>query len=172
MAPKGKARPRAVVRRGKGGKVRAGTHTSEDYAAWKYEAAARLGRLLSLAGWVKAADPRRDAVRVSVTAYHPRPKTPPDWMSGKEPERVAERAAFRAGWSPLRLATPDADNMVGAVLDALSDTKRCWHDDTQAILGAVASRWAAAGEEPHLVIELERVPWELPTPLRNGEMRT
>ena len=152
LAPTGKARPRERGR------------LPTAYRRWKINAAGQLRALLILARWPRAMDARRDAVRVSVTGYTARPKSAPAWMT------TTERAAFRRGWTPPRLSTPDADNMVGAVLDALTDSGQCWRDDTQAILGDVSSTWAAAGESPHLILTLEAVPW--PTPTQEPKQRT
>ena len=102
LAPTGKARPRERGR------------LPTAYRRWKINAAGQLRALLIMAKWPRAMDARRDAVRVTVTGYTARPKSAPAWMT------TAERAAFRRGWTPPRLATPDADNMAGAVLDALT----------------------------------------------------
>jgi Holliday junction resolvase RusA-like endonuclease len=76
---------------------------------------------------------------------------------------TAERAQWRQGWTPPRLATPDVDNMAGAVMDALNDTGLCWVDDAQAEIASVTSTWAAKGEPAHIVVTLERVAWGVPT---------
>ena len=145
MRPTGKARPRERGR------------LPTAYRNWKKAAAVELAAHLQAAGWIYLdRDPHRAGVVVEITGYHRRPKAPPAWMD------ATERAAFRAGWTPPRLSTPDADNMAGAVLDALSDTGRAWHDDTQAILGRCYSTWAQAGEDPHILITLEPMKW--PTP--------
>tara|TARA_R110002167_G_scaffold363715_1_gene584521 strand:+ start:1658 stop:2107 length:450 start_codon:yes stop_codon:yes gene_type:complete len=143
MRPTGKARPRERGR------------LPTEYRQWKKHAATLLQMQLLQGRWPKATDPHRHAVRVSAVAYHSRPKSPPAWMTKEE------RAAFRSGWSPARLATPDADNLIGAILDSLTDSQCCWVDDTQAILGSVSSTWAAAGKDPHIVVTLERLDWEL-----------
>lgn len=169
LTPTGKARPRAVQRKGQ---RKAGVHNPVAYTRWKKDAAGQLRALLLMAKWPKATDPNRHLVRVSIHAFHVRPQNPPPWMKGKTPERVAERAAWREGWTPPRLATPDTDNMAGAVMDALNDTGQCWVDDAQAEIASVTSTWAAKGELAHIAVTLERVAWEVPTPLRENEVRT
>jgi len=151
IAPTGKARPRERGR------------LPTKYRNWKKQATGLLCAQLILGRWPKATDYHRHLVRVSVHAFHTRPQDPPEWMKGKSPERVAERAAWRAGWTPPRLATPDTDNMAGAVMDALNDTGLCWVDDAQAEIAAVTSTWAAVGEPAHIVVTLERVAWEVPS---------
>lgn len=145
IAPTGKARPRERGR------------LPTKYRNWKKQAAGLLCAQLILGRWPKATDPHRHLVRVSVHAVHTRRSRPPQWMTAQE------RAAWRAGWSPPRLATPDTDNMAGAVMDALNDTSLCWVDDAQAEIASVTSTWAAVGEPAHIVVTLERVAWEVPS---------
>ena len=144
LAPTGKARPRERGR------------LPTKYRRWKVQAAGQLRALLILARWPRAMDARRDAVRVTVTGYTARPKSAPAWMT------TAERAAFRRGWTPPRLLTPDADNMVGAVSGCLERLGAMLARRHPSDLGDVSSTWAAAGESPHLILTLEAVPW--PTP--------
>jgi len=91
-------------------------------------------------------------------------------------DMVFPRYARKPKWVPLawwksgkrfpRLVRPDAENCGGFILDALQARKGhvpfAYHDDAQVEIGTWRRWVAAAGEPAHIVVTLERVPWELP----------
>lgn len=155
IRPFGKARPRAVPR-GKGRYAKVSVMMPDEYVAKKKAATLHLSAALRQAGW-RRAPAHTEVVGVRVIAYHHRPKDPPKWMAGQG--RAEHREIWRTGRTLLRLATPDADNLEGAIWDALNDTGQCWHDDSQAVSLGCWSWYAAPGEPARVEVELQRGSW-------------
>ena len=126
LEPYGKARPRCVCRHGK-----ARTHMPSAYTAWKRAAVTHIRTQ-----W--RGEQVTQPVVLTVTLVHSRPSrkprttiTPDVWRSG---ERIpADRS-------------PDIDNAVGSVMDALTDAG-VWLDDRQAVELHATQWWAAEGEQ-------------------------
>jgi Holliday junction resolvase RusA-like endonuclease len=58
--------------------------------------------------------------------------------------------------SPWPTKTPDADNLLKLVADALN--KQAYRDDSQIVHATVIKRWANAGEQEHLRVTLSSMP--------------
>lgn len=135
IAATGKARPRERGR------------LPTAYRAWKKTAAALITRALRLEGWEK--QPSTVPVGVRVVSYAKRPKARPSAL-----RHVCTPKQWREGFRALRLATPDADNLEGAVWDAINDTGLVWADDAQAVSLGCWEWYAAPGEAPRIEITL------------------
>lgn len=97
-----------------------------------YKAVARAG------GWKRPKFPLDGPLGLTVTLLFPRPKSVPihQWFK----------------WT-----RPDGDNCLKAVQDALSEA-RWWAEDSRVVDGRVVKRYAPAGQEPGVIIRVERVP--------------
>jgi len=141
MAPFGKARPRAVAFMKKG-HPQARIHMPPEYVAWTHEAEWRCRGLL--AGWSFAA--AKEPVELAGELYCKRPQ--------KKPKHVP-LALWKSGRPYLATKTPDRDNAVGAIMDALNGV--AWHDDCQVQLGRVYMWVCAEGGEPRCELTLRRL---------------
>jgi len=83
-------------------------------------------------------------VAVKITAYYSLPK-----VSKKELLRNPKKYAM-----PLR--KPDLDNIAKGILDSLTDTQTCWHDDSQVVELIVSKAYVAMGTEERVEVEI----WE------------
>lgn len=129
--PKGQPRVKAYARGG-----RAGVYDPGTADAWKNSVAmAATAAGLSGREFVGGVD-------LSIAFAFPRPKAHfgrGGWLKGSAP------------W--LHTSRPDADNLLKAVMDALTDV-RVWRDDAQVHGVCVSKRYANHGDSPHAVITL------------------
>lgn len=135
-APVGKGRPRCSC---VGGRPR--LRTPENTRAWEKAAA-----LLMRCSWRES--PLAAPCRVEVTAVHPRPASRP---------RTISATAWRSGERVWRPSTPDADNVLKAVLDALQ-LGGVLEDDRWVVEVEARTVYAARGEEASVevvVLEME-----------------
>ena len=102
--------------------------------------------------------PHGQLVLVSQAMVFPRYARKPNWVP---------LAWWKSGKRFPRLVRPDAENCGGFILDALQARKGhipfAYHDDAQVEIGTWRRWVAAVGEPAHIVVTLERVPWELPS---------
>ena len=132
VAPYGKPRPRVTAR---------GTHMPKAYDAWRTQVRWHLGRLN---GWetAKAHQP----VELDSAMFCKRPQ--------RRPKHVPADL-WASGLPYLATKTPDRDNAVGSLMDALNGI--AWHDDCQVQLGRVYMWVCAEGGEPRCEITLRRL---------------
>jgi len=132
IAPYGKPRP--IVERG-----RARMPTA--YNEWRAKVRWLAGRLH---GWeaAKAHEP----VELAADMYCKRPQ--------RKPKHVP-LALWKSGRPYLATKTPDRDNAVGAIMDALNGV--AWHDDCQVQLGRVYMWVCAEGGQPRCELTLRRL---------------
>jgi len=79
-------------------------------------------------------------------------------MYCKRPQRKPKHvplALWKSGRPYLATKTPDRDNAVGAIMDALNGV--AWHDDCQVQLGRVYMWVCAEGGEPRCELTLRRL---------------
>jgi len=139
---------------GKGrGKYHKHNKTQDDYPVWLGKAQIALFKALRRAGWRPA--PRYTPVRVTAVLYFPRPRNKPKHI---------DSAVWRSGAAFRHVVTPDYDNAVGGVLDALTHSKAAWYDDAQAQGGGVDKWVCGKGERPRCELTLERLDL-LPEPI-------
>jgi len=131
--PVGQPRTKAT-RRGS----HAGVYTPSTADAWKAAVAA--------AAVEAGAAPVVEDVRCSLRFAQPRPKGH---------YRTGRRAGELRDDLPPFPRRFDLDNLVKAVLDALRGI--AWADDCQVQRLTVSRRWAAPGDTPGVVIEVERM---------------
>lgn len=81
---------------------------------------------------------------VTVNAYWHRPKSCP---------KCIEKSAWATGEAVYRPSTPDADNILKAVLDA-GNRSKVWGDDAQVVIATVSKLYAAEGDEARVVVEI------------------
>lgn len=152
--------------KGLGGYHRVRKRDGISYYEWLEAARCLLQVEVRRAGWTYV--PQYGLVELSADIYFARKKRP-SWC----PKELWDQGiAFR------RPVTPDSENVVGSVMDALSMTKKSvgrpnvWHDDAQCDLGHVR-RWVCAkGGEPGFIITLKALdllgnPVEGPKPWGN-----
>ena len=134
LALKPYGKPRPIVERGR-------ARMPDAYNAWRTQARWHFGRL---PGWdvAKAHEP----VELSADLYCQRPQ--------RRPKHV-DPALWKSGLHYLATKTPDRDNAVGAIMDALNGV--AWHDDCQVQLGRVYMWVCAEGGQPRCEITLRRL---------------
>lgn len=133
LAPVGKARPRCVCRHGK-----AATHMPSAYVAWKRQAVAHIRQQ-----WRREQLTR--PVVLSVVIVHARPT--------RKPRTTLAPDVWRSGERIPADRSPDIDNAVGAVMDALTDAG-VWLDDRLVVELHASQWWAAKGEHQHITCEV------------------
>lgn len=120
IRPRGKGRPRVTTR---GGKPR--TYTPKQTVEFENDIAKHARAAMSAARQEIAQGP----LYMHVTALFPVPKS---WSKRKRTEAL-DRLSWHTG-------TPDADNILKAVGDALNGV--VWHDDKQLCFVKVTKHWA------------------------------
>ena len=85
--------------------------------------------------------------RVEVAAYWQRPKA--------RPSKV-DKATWGTGLACFRTGTPDADNVLKAVMDA-GNQANIWGDDAQVVIAQVVKRYAAKGDRPRVVVTVTKL---------------
>jgi len=143
MEPYGKARPRCECR----GK-KPTTRPHPPYEAWMTEAVQRL-RL----AW--RGPPAAGPLGLVAVLVMPRPARRP---RRTKPRRAVPPELWATGERVRAPRTPDTDNAVGAVMDALTKAGAIL-DDAEVTDSIERKWWAAAGEEPHIEIEITTMPW-------------
>jgi Holliday junction resolvase RusA-like endonuclease len=147
-APRGKGRPRAVIRRSKAGAVHPGVYT--DGKTRTYEAQLRYAAQQEMTGRPPTALP----VRVTVEARFP---VSASWSKRKQ------RAALAGEARPCTV--PDWEN-IAKLLDALNGV--VWLDDRQVVDGTIRKIYA---EAPSLVVTVETIePPAIPPASRNPSL--
>ena len=137
ISPHGKGRPRAASI---GGKARMFTPAKTR----NWEASFSL-----LARKHRPAELLTGPLRVSITAYFPRPK-----RMSKRSKRTGEILGGFSGDAEPMTSRPDADNVAKSVLDALSDWYR---DDSQVFYLTVLKFYHADGGRPSVRVTIEDV---------------
>jgi len=123
--PKGQPRTRAFYRKGLGVRV----YDPGTAEGWKAEVALALRPLRPP---VKTADP----IRLEL------------WFTMARPKSHYRKAGGLTTTAPrAHTATPDADNLAKAVMDAISHLD-VWVDDAQVVGLIVSKRWAMNQQEP------------------------
>lgn len=164
IEPIGCPRPRATIR----GK-HASVYMPSEYRRWQEEAATAIHSAILTVGHVRFLYLVSVGARISVEAVFPRfvirppkpGKKPPKRPSvpGKRPPDGVDPKVWKTGCR-VRFRRFDADNVLKACMDALQVAIRerigaeTW-DDKILEIGRVDRWYAAAGEQPHLVIVLE-----------------
>lgn len=87
-------------------------------------------------------------LRIVVTGYWPRPTRRPAHVS---------KALWRTGRAFPRPSTPDFDNVAKVAADALNGLG-IWTDDAVITDGRGITRYAGQGEQPRLVVVVDRDP--------------
>lgn len=136
IAATGKARPRERGR------------LPTRYRSWKKTASALISKALHIEGYTPQFGPTVP-VGVRVVSYAKRPTARPAAL-----RHACTPKQWREGFRALRLATPDADNLEGAVWDAINDTGLVWADDAQAVSLGCWEWYAPPGEAPRIEITL------------------
>ena len=133
--PKGQPRGRAV-RRG----AHAGIYDPGTADNWKLSVRAAAKEL-----WDR--QPFQGPIRVSITAFFPRPKS--HFYTGK-------RAGIKRDDAPeYHTGKPDRDNLDKAILDALTNAG-IWKDDAQVCAGCISKRYADT-QTPGAYIEVSNL---------------
>ena len=144
MPPKGKARPRVGKR---------GTHMPEGYRNWMAAAVPQLRR-----AWRQAKVWGPLEVRITLVKARPteRPRPTPKERAEGKPE--IPKHVWATGQRVRCVATPDVDNGIGSVMDAMEKAGIVGNDS--GITDDRSSKfWAARGEKAHVEIELLSLPW-------------
>lgn len=132
IAPRGKQRPR-LANKGRFAKA----YTPAETVKWTKTARLFLSKL-----WLSVPIPAGEAVGIRITAVHARPQR---LLRKKDPEHRL--------YKPTK---PDCDNICKIVLDALNGL--AWADDCQVCDEQTIKLWAAKGEQPHVFVEIWRLP--------------
>lgn len=150
MAPFGKARPRATctdnrgrILRNKQGKPIAKIYMPPEYVAWVKVAKMRCIGLLARRWCLATA---KEPVGLECDLFASRPKGKP---------KHVPRDLWKSGVRYLATKTPDRDNAVGSIMDALNGI--AWHDDCQVQLGRVYMWVCAEGGKPRCELTLRRL---------------
>jgi Holliday junction resolvase RusA-like endonuclease len=127
--PKGQPRPRAFAVGGKAHVYNPGTAEN-----WKSQ--------IALAFRDFARKPITGPVSLAVSFYMPRPKR---LMRKKDPDGMM-----------LHTAKPDIDNLLKAVMDALT-TIGVWHDDTQVVSVSASKNYCEKDGKPGAMIGIKEI---------------
>jgi Holliday junction resolvase RusA-like endonuclease len=135
--PKGQPRPRAFARK-----------FGDKWQAQVYDAGTAEGFKSAVALAARPhlpADPIAGAVSLSLTFRMPRPKG--HYRTGRNSHVLRETAPF------YHTGRPDADNLVKAVTDSLTQLGM-WRDDSQVCMVRVFKRYAESGERPGVLVSI------------------